>query len=213
MAALWLWSRPRRCALSPVGDRRRLRWAPALLLALETGFLLSAGIPFWSVSSTYFATNPAITALQKTVGSSLVGYGSCRSLRYLTPSKNEVGIRPNANIGYGLHEMVVYDPILPASLLPGLAGRRRPGHPRRRSTSSACSAPRSPPPPRPASSASATCSSRRSARRPEGQCVTSAIVDREKLFFIPGSAAATVEPGAAGRGSLCRSTHRDPRAR
>jgi hypothetical protein len=44
----------------------------------------------------------------------LVGYGGCRSLRYLTASKAEVGIRPDANIGYQLHEFTVYDPILPA---------------------------------------------------------------------------------------------------
>jgi hypothetical protein len=113
VAALWLWSDRSGAHSSRTGPGNP-RWGCAVLLALETGFLLSAGIPFWSVSSTYFPTNPAITALTKTVGPSLVGYGSCRSLRYLTASKHEVGIRPNANIGYGLHEMVVYDPILPA---------------------------------------------------------------------------------------------------
>ena len=89
------------------------RGVAALLLALETAFLLSAGIPFWSVSPSYFPTNPDITALQDSVGSSLVGFGSCRSLAYNTASKTEVGIRPNANIGYDLREMVAYDPILP----------------------------------------------------------------------------------------------------
>jgi hypothetical protein len=89
------------------------RGVAALLVALETAFLLSAGIPFWSVSPSYFPTNPDITALQQSVGSSLVGFGSCRSLAYNTASKTEVGIRPNANIGYGLREMVAYDPILP----------------------------------------------------------------------------------------------------
>ena len=84
-------------------------------MALETGFLLSAGIPFWSVSSSYFAPTPAITALRSDVGTGLVGLGGCRSLRYFKASKNEVGIRPNANIGYGVHEMVVYDPIIPAA--------------------------------------------------------------------------------------------------
>ncbi len=110
------WVRSRRAgAHSPRHGGGATRWGCAVLLALETGFLLGAGIPFWPVSSTYFATTPAITALQKTVGSSLVGYGSCQTLRYLTPSKKEVGIRPNVNIGYGLHEMVVYDPILPSA--------------------------------------------------------------------------------------------------
>jgi hypothetical protein len=112
LGALWLWSR-RPGAHSSAARQLGTRGGCTLLLALETGFLLSAGIPSWSVSSTYFPTNPAITELTRSVGSSLVGYGSCRSLRYNTSSKNEVGIRPNANIGYGLHEMVVYDPILP----------------------------------------------------------------------------------------------------
>jgi hypothetical protein len=109
----WLWSR-RGGAHSSGRAGVWTRGVPALLLALETGFLLSAGIPFWSVSPTYFPTNPDITALQETVGTSLVGLGSCRSLAYNTASKTEVGIRPDANIGYQLSEMVVYDPILPA---------------------------------------------------------------------------------------------------
>jgi hypothetical protein len=110
-----LWLRPRRAgAHASASSWSGARWGCALFLALETGFLLSVGIPSWSVSSTYFPPNPTITALTKTVGPSLVGYGSCRSLRFLTASKREVGIRPNANIGWGLHEMVVYDPILPS---------------------------------------------------------------------------------------------------
>jgi hypothetical protein len=91
------------------------RWGCAVLLALETAFLLSAGIPYWSVSPTYFRTTPAIATLQRIVGSDLVGYGSCRTLRYLNGSKAGVGILPNANIAYGIHEMAIYDPILPAS--------------------------------------------------------------------------------------------------
>jgi len=113
LAGTWLRA-PRSGAHSTSRDAVSSRWGPALLVALETAFLLNAGIPFWSVSSTYFPTNPAITELQHTVGTSLVGYGGCRSFRYLTPSKAEVGIRPDANIGYQLHEFAVYDPILPA---------------------------------------------------------------------------------------------------
>ncbi len=114
LAGAWWWS-SRPAAHSATGTRPAVRWGGALLLALETGFLLSAGIPYWSVSPTYFHTNPVITALQRTVGSDLVGYGSCRSLRYLNGSKAGVGILPEANIAYGIHEMAVYDPILPSS--------------------------------------------------------------------------------------------------
>ncbi len=114
VAGLWWWGRPASHGRAP-----RRRSAPvmvvAVLLAVETGFLLSAGVPFWSVSSGYFTPAPAITALQDSVGSALVGYGTCRPLEYLTSNPGEVGIRPNANIGYGIHEFVIYDPILPRS--------------------------------------------------------------------------------------------------
>jgi hypothetical protein len=105
------------------------RWGPALLVVVETAFLLSAGIPFWSVSRTYFPTNPGITELQHIVGTNLVGYGGCRSLRYLTASKAEVGIRADANIGYQFHEFTVYDPILPAAYFrawTAISGERTP---------------------------------------------------------------------------------------
>jgi len=130
-AATWAWwwrvRRPPAHA-SPTGAAWRAG-VPALLLALEAAFLLSAGIPFWSVSSTYFATNPGVTALQRHVGSSLVGYGACRSLRFLTANTSEVGIWPNANIAYDVHEMAVYDPILPDAYfreLKALTGQRTP---------------------------------------------------------------------------------------
>ncbi len=114
VAALGWWGRPASHGQAPRRPSIRVIVA-AVLLAVETGFLLSAGVPFWSVSSGYFAPNPAVTALQDAVGSSLVGYGTCRPLEYLTSNPGEVGIRPNANIGYGIHEFVVYDPILPRS--------------------------------------------------------------------------------------------------
>jgi hypothetical protein len=113
--AWWWWLRRPTVHGSASRDATAWRAVPALLLALETGFLLSVGIPSWSVSASYFPTTPAITAMQHTVGTALVGFGRCAALRYNTASGKEVGIRPDANIGYGLHEMVVYDPIVPDS--------------------------------------------------------------------------------------------------
>jgi len=201
VAGLWLGS-GRGGAHAAMAGATRLRWAaPALLLALETGFLLNVGIPFWSVSPTYFPTNPAITALQKSVGTSLVGYGSCRSLRYNSPSKNEVGIRPNANIGYGIHEMVVYDPILPTSYFKAW---------------SAAGGQRTPPSLIQLGIFCAQISTAAQARefgvryvleapghhRPTGQTVVVGDIGNEKLVFIPASAPATLSPVPPGGGRL-----------
>ena len=113
-AALW-WRARRR---PPAHGRGLLgRAAAVVLFGVESAFLLSTGASFWSVSPSYFATTPGVTALQQSVGSSLVGYGSCRALAYLTSSKQEVGIRPDANVAFRIREMAVYDPILPESYL------------------------------------------------------------------------------------------------
>jgi len=198
LAGLWLRT-GRAGAHSSAGAR--LRWAPALLLALETAFLLNVGIPSWSVSPTYFRTNPAIAALQASVGSSTVGYGSCRSLRYNTASKNEVGIRPNANIGYGVHEMVVYDPILPAAYFQAWA---------------AAGGQRTPPSLNQLGIFCAQIKTAAQARefgvryvleaprhhRPSGQSIIIGQIGTEKLVFIPGSAPATSSPVPAGGGPL-----------
>jgi len=112
-----LWWRCRR--RSPAHGRRGAvgRGGAVVLFAVESVFLLSTGASFWSVSSSYFPTNPAVAELQDTVGTSLVGYGSCRALAYLTASQQEVGIRPDANVAYRIREMAVYDPILPQAYL------------------------------------------------------------------------------------------------
>jgi hypothetical protein len=93
------------------------RFGAVALFAVEAAFLLSTGEPYWSVNSEYFPTNPGIATLQSFVQNGLVGYGSCRALAYLTESKAEVGFRPNANVGYRVRVMAVYDPILPTSYL------------------------------------------------------------------------------------------------
>ncbi len=200
VAALWLWS-GRAGAHSPTGEQGRLRWVPALLLALETGFLVSVGIPSWSVSSTYFATNPAIAALQRTVGSSLVGYGSCRSLRYNTASKNEVGIRPNANIAYGVHEMAVYDPILPADYFrawEAAGGQRTP--PSLNQLGIFCA------------QISTTTQAREFGvryvlvaprhHRPVGLATVLGMIGGERLVFVPNSGPATVTAAPVGGGPV-----------
>jgi hypothetical protein len=90
-----------------------LRAAAFSFVALETLFLVLAGVSFWSLSSTYFAPTPAVSALQKDVGSDLVGLGTCSGVGTTSRTSSEVGIRADANIGYSVHEFSVYDPILP----------------------------------------------------------------------------------------------------
>jgi len=45
----------------------------------------------------------------------MVGIGPCRTTPFSLPYSKEVGIRPDANIGYGVHEFAVYDATLPNS--------------------------------------------------------------------------------------------------
>jgi hypothetical protein len=45
----------------------------------------------------------------------MVGIGPCRTTPFSLPYSKEVGIRPDANIGYGVHEFAVYDATLPDS--------------------------------------------------------------------------------------------------
>ena len=87
----------------------------ALVLAVETAFLITAGVSFWSLSSTFYSPTPAVQQLHAAVGDGVVALGSCVGLQSSRPTQGAIGIRPDANIGYGVHELAVYDPILPNS--------------------------------------------------------------------------------------------------
>jgi hypothetical protein len=91
------------------------RGAAAVLLSVQTAVLVTTGVSSWSLSGTYFPAGVPLTATQGVVGDGLVGYGSCRSLSYLTATRHEVGVRPNANIGYGIRTLALYDPIVPSA--------------------------------------------------------------------------------------------------
>jgi hypothetical protein len=86
-------------------------WAVAVLLACETGFLVAAGAPVLSSSPTALRPTPAEAALQRMAGSSLVGLGGRACYRPPT-----LGILPNVNVAFGVHELAVYDPVLPSAL-------------------------------------------------------------------------------------------------
>ena len=80
--------------------------ATALLLC-ETVFLITVGAPMLSSSPNYLAPTPGISALQKAVGTSIVGFGVPCSV---TP---RLGILENVNDAYAVQEMAEYDPMIP----------------------------------------------------------------------------------------------------
>lgn len=82
-----------------------------LLLLLETAFLVASGAELWSSSADGLVPTPAVAALVRASGSSTVGFGgfSC----YAGPGISTLGVLPEANILFGLHELNFYDPILP----------------------------------------------------------------------------------------------------
>jgi hypothetical protein len=92
---------------------RRRRGVAVGFLVAQSAFLVAAGVSFWSISDSYFSPTPGILALQRAVGTSVVGTGPCRPRPFTYPYAQELGIRPNANIGYQIHEFAVYEPVLP----------------------------------------------------------------------------------------------------
>jgi hypothetical protein len=82
-----------------------------LLLLLETAFLVASGAQMWSSSADGAKPTPAVASLVRAVGSSTVGFGigTC----YGGPENSSLGVLPEANILFGLHELDFYDPILP----------------------------------------------------------------------------------------------------
>jgi hypothetical protein len=78
----------------------------AALLVVEATFLVTSGAPLWSSSPQFFATTQAEGELQRLVGSSTVGLGSCQGA---VGSLSDLGIVVNANAAYGIQEFATYD--------------------------------------------------------------------------------------------------------
>jgi hypothetical protein len=98
----------------PLGRATRLglgraelgRWAAVSFLVCQTAFLVTVGAPLWNSSASYLPVTPTIAALQRAVGTSIVGNGEIEACSVL-------GVRENVNVAYELHEFEVYDPMLP----------------------------------------------------------------------------------------------------
>lgn len=87
-----------------------LEIACALLLVVETGFLLTATPNLWPSSNEFFATSAAELHLQQKVGNARVGDGACTSLTLLPA---DIGILPDDNVIYKVSQLAVYDPAIP----------------------------------------------------------------------------------------------------
>jgi hypothetical protein len=83
------------------------------LLMLQTVYLVIADAPVFGSTSTPFQPTPAVTALQRAVGSSLVGLGTGSHAGAF--GGLGLGLAPDSNSDYGIHEFAVYDPITPLS--------------------------------------------------------------------------------------------------
>ena len=86
------------------------RTAAVFLLVCSTGFLVALGAPWWPSNSTFLAPTATETALHKAVGNSIVGFGSTC---WYPPA---LGIPPDLNAMFGVHEFDSYDPLTPQSL-------------------------------------------------------------------------------------------------
>jgi len=85
--------------------------AGVALLLLETAFLVVSGAQLWSSSADGAQPTPAVVALDRAVGGSTVGFGAFTC--YAGPGLSALGILPESNILFGVHEFDFYDPVLP----------------------------------------------------------------------------------------------------
>jgi hypothetical protein len=182
--------------------------AGILLVVYQGAFLLVTGGNQLSSTSRPFHPTAAEQLLAKTVGSSLVGFGSTACV-----SPPVLGIPVNANIAYGMRELAVYDPVLPKDFYFSWSryNGSSAGHP---ATSHYCPA-----------VTSAVVARRygvsfvlefRGARGPTGSIFVKRI-GGEDLYRIPGSGEATVVPLPSDRlppvdapGTLVAPTGSDP---
>jgi hypothetical protein len=77
--------------------------------------LAVVGSSLWQSSSIFLPTNQAVSALRQSVGNHLVGLGP-GGCSFGTPV---LGLPQETNIAYGIHEVGVYDPIIPQSYYTG----------------------------------------------------------------------------------------------
>jgi hypothetical protein len=94
--------------LTPEMFRRHAIGLGVALLLLETIFLVANGDGLQASNTTGFPSNRLTRQLQVLAGGAIVGFGSPNCA-----NPPALGIRINANVAYGVHELGVYDPMTP----------------------------------------------------------------------------------------------------
>jgi hypothetical protein len=98
------------------GGIRAFMWPRAGLLAAivlfigEVTYLLALGAPPLPSSPTFFQSTAGVRELQRTVGSSVVGFDTGSCANFLVP---QVGILQETNSVFGVQEFSAYDPLIP----------------------------------------------------------------------------------------------------
>ncbi len=82
-----------------------------LLLAAQSAYLVWAGIGVNSFAARPFPVTPAVARLQHLVGHHLLALDGTN--KHDVTLWSGVGIYPEVNIGYGLRELAVHDPVIP----------------------------------------------------------------------------------------------------
>ena len=100
-----------------------------LLLLLETAFLVASGAQLWPSSPQGVSPTPGVSSLIRSVGDSTVGFGAFTC--FDGPAVTPLGILPEANSLFGIHQFDFYDPILPHAYFQSWAelSRSSPGVP------------------------------------------------------------------------------------
>jgi Bacterial membrane protein YfhO len=91
--------------------RRAAGGACLLLLAAQSAYLVWAGIGINSYASSPFPVTAAVAKLQRLVGDNLVALDGTN--KHDVTLWTGVGLYPEVNIGYGIRELAIHDPVIP----------------------------------------------------------------------------------------------------
>ncbi len=100
----------------------------AALLAVQSAFLLFAGVGINSYAGASFPATPATATVARVVGTGLLGMddglGACHPPALVPPACGVrawrgIGFYPEMNLGYGIAELGIHDPTIPQAVFDG----------------------------------------------------------------------------------------------